>query len=228
MTPPAASEPPPLDSAYINAMAHFYRGELSRSLVWRQRLDTTTTWAITTTSTLCMVGFSFPAVPHFIFFFNLLIVGIMLWIESRRYRFYDAYRARVRMLECHFLMPIVAQKSGMLQGNWRELLCEDLILPAFKISAMEAVGRRLKRNYGFLFAIIWIAWLVKIIQHAPGPIHSWADFYAALAVGQVPEWLVAIPLFGSFVAVVGIIGYATLKTSGEFSEFSRSKSLWRM
>jgi uncharacterized membrane protein len=229
MTPSAASEPPPpLDPAYVNAMSHFYRGELGRTLVWRQRLDTTTTWAITTTSTLCTVAFSFPVVPHFIFFFNLVIVAIMLWIESRRYRFYDAYRARVRMLECHFLVPIVAQKAGMLQGNWRGLLCEDLILPAFKISTFEALGRRLKRNYGFLFSIIWLAWLVKIFLHAPGPIHSWADFYAALAVGQLPGWVTAILLVGTFIGVVGIISYATLKTSGEFSEFGRSKALWRL
>ena len=27
---------------YINAMVHFYRGEMHRSQVWRTRLDTTT------------------------------------------------------------------------------------------------------------------------------------------------------------------------------------------
>src|SRR5712671_3573233 len=119
MTPPPSPNPtPPADPAYVNAMSHFYRGELGRMLVWRQRLDTTTTWAITTTSTLCTVAFSFQAVPHFIFFFNLVIVSIMFWIEARRYRFYDAYRARVRLLESHFLVPIVLQKTGLLQGDW--------------------------------------------------------------------------------------------------------------
>ena len=77
-------------------MSHFYRGELSRSMVGRQRLDATTTWAITTTSTICTVAFSLRDVPHLIFFFNLAVVSVMLWIEARRYRFYDAYRARVR------------------------------------------------------------------------------------------------------------------------------------
>ena len=89
------------DQGYITAMSHFYRGEIGRIMVWRQRLDTTTTWAITTTGTIFTVAFSFEKVPHLIFFFNLAIVLMMLWIEARRYRFYDAFRARVRMLEAH-------------------------------------------------------------------------------------------------------------------------------
>ncbi len=50
------------------AMPHFYRGQLARIIIWRQRLDTTTTWAITTTSTIFTVAFTLPEVPHLIFF----------------------------------------------------------------------------------------------------------------------------------------------------------------
>ena len=209
-------------------MSHFYRGELGRTLVWRQRLDTTTTWAITTTSTLCTIAFSFQGVSHFIFVINLAIVSIMLWIEARRYRFYDAYRARVRLLETHFLVPIVLQKSNLLQGDWRKLMCEDLILPAFKITTFEALGRRLKRNYGFLYAIIWAAWVAKIFMHAPAPIHSMADFYAELSVGQLPGWLMATLLFGSLTAVVGMNIYVSVKFTSEIGEFGRPKALWRI
>ena len=86
--------------------------------------------------------FRSPQVPHIIFFFNILIVWVMLWIEARRYRFYDAFRARVRMLEAHFLVPIVSRNTSLLQGDWQKLVCEDLLLPSFKISRFEAVGRR--------------------------------------------------------------------------------------
>ena len=34
------------DQGYVTAMSHFYRGEIGRMMVWRQRLDTTTTWAL--------------------------------------------------------------------------------------------------------------------------------------------------------------------------------------
>ena len=155
------------DHGHITAMAHFYRGEVGRIMVWRQRLDTTTTWAITSTCTIFTVAFSFREVPHLIFFFNLAIVVIMLWIEARRYRFYDAFRARARMLEAHFLVPILLRKHSKLEGNWRKLVAEDLLIPAFKVTMFESIGRRLKRNYAFIALIILSAWITKIFIHPP-------------------------------------------------------------
>ena len=95
------------DPGYVNAMSHFYRGEMGRIMVWRQRLDITTNWAITSSTAIITIAFTTREVPHIIFFFNLAIVWAMLWIEARPYRFYDAFRARVRMLEAHFLVPMV-------------------------------------------------------------------------------------------------------------------------
>jgi uncharacterized membrane protein len=106
------------DPGYVNAMSHFYRGEMGRSMVWRQRLDVTTNWAITSSTAIITIAFSTREVPHIIFFFNLAIVAVLLWIESRRYRFYDAFRARIRMLEAHFLVPMVMENRELLQGEW--------------------------------------------------------------------------------------------------------------
>src|SRR5438045_7680602 len=83
------------DPSYVNAMSHFYRGELGRIMAWRARLDNTTNWAITVTSSIFTISFSLSQVPHIIFFFNIAIVWVILWIEARRYRFYDAFLARV-------------------------------------------------------------------------------------------------------------------------------------
>ena len=227
--PPKPGTHPRLDPSYVNAMAHFYRGELGRIMAWRARLDSTTNWASTTTSTIFTVAFSLDRVPHIIFFFNLGIVWIMLWIEARRYRFYDAFRARVRMLEAHFLVPIVAQNSTLLQGDWQKLVCADLLLPSFKISAFEAVGRRLKRNYIFIFLIILTAWVTKIFLHAQPHIDSFASFYAALRVGpSIPSWLVAGIFIGTFVSVIGITIYIGKNTHGEISEFGAHRTLWRL
>src|SRR5215208_5700437 len=71
------------DPGYVNAMSHFYRGELGRSMVWRQRLDMTTNWAITSSTAIITIAFSTRAVPHIIFFFNLAIVAVLLWIEAQ-------------------------------------------------------------------------------------------------------------------------------------------------
>lgn len=226
----AAKPPPKFDSSYVTAMSHFYRGELGRIMAWRGRLDNTTNWAITTSSTIFTVAFSFERVPHIIFFFNVAIVWVMLWIEARRYRFYDAFRARVRMLEAHFLVPIVAQNTALLQGDWQKLVCEDLLLPSFKISKFEALGRRLKRNYGFIFVIILVAWITKIFLHeAPGnPITDFRSFYLALKIGALPSWVVALMFISTFASVMGIIFYISRKTSGEISEFGTHRSLWRI
>jgi uncharacterized membrane protein len=216
------------DPGYVNAMSHFYRGELSRIMVWRQRLDITTNWAITSSTAIITIAFANPAVPHIIFFFNLAIVWGMLWIEARRYRFYDAFRARVRMLEAHFLVPMVMENRDMLQGEWKKLVCEDLILPCFKISKLEAVGRRLKRNYVFIFILIMVAWVTKIFLHAPMAMDSVPSFYRALRVGHIPAWLVAFFFVVTLVSVIGITIYVGKKTSGEISEFRAHRSLWRI
>ena len=224
---------PLYDQGYINTMVHFYRGELGRIMSWRQRLDTTTTWAITSTTTIFTVAFTVPAVPHIIFFFNIAIVWIMLWIEARRYRFYDAFRARVRMLEAHFLLPMVLQSKSMLQGDWQKLVCEDLLLPSFKISRFEAIGRRLKRNYSFIFILILIAWLAKIFLHAKyyigkEHIETPIDFYHALKVAGFPAWFVAFIFVATFLTVIGVNVYISRKTTGEISEFGTHRTLWRI
>lgn len=210
-------------------MSHFYRGELGRIMSWRQRLDVTTSWAITVTSSIFTIAFSFRDVPHLIFFFNIAVVWMLLWIEARRYRFYDAFRARVRMLEAHFLVPIVSQNTEMLQGEWQKLVCEDLLLPSFKISRFEALGRRLKRNYVFIFLIILVAWITKIFLHAEPRITSFASFYEALKVGtSIPSWLVATLFVLTFSTVIGIAIYIGKKSTGEISEFGTHRSLWRI
>ena len=188
----------------------------------------TTNWAITSSTAIITIAFSSREVPHIIFFFNLAIVWVMLWVEARRYRFYDAFRARVRMLEAHFLVPMVMENRDLLQGEWKKLVCEDLILPSFKISKLEAVGRRLKRNYVFIFVLILVAWVTKIFLHGPAAMNNFSSFYHALRVGHIPSWLVASVFVGTFASVIGITIYVSKKSSGEISEFGTHRSLWRI
>src|SRR5256714_15551473 len=68
------------DPGYVNAMSHFYRGEMGRIMVWRQRLDVNTNWAINSTTAIITISFSTREVPHIIFFFYLALVGVLLWI----------------------------------------------------------------------------------------------------------------------------------------------------
>ena len=45
---------------YVTAVAHFYRAEMHRSLVWRSRLDTTTNWAVVATVAILTFSFNNP------------------------------------------------------------------------------------------------------------------------------------------------------------------------
>ncbi len=218
------------DTSYVNAMSHFYRGELGRIMAWRTRLDATTNWAITVTSTVFTVAFSIRDVPHGIFFFNIAVVWMLLWIESRRYRFYDAFRARVRLLEAHFLVPMILRNTNLLQGDWQRMMCEDLLLPSFKISKFEALGRRLKRNYVYLFILILGAWMTKIFMHAPVTVCSWETFFNAVAAGHgMPPWLVISVFIATFVGVVSMSLYISHASPGEFNEFgTRNRAQWKI
>ena len=100
------------------------------------------------------------------------------------------------------------------------MLAEDLLVPGFKISKFEALGRRLKRNYVFIFIIILVAWITKIFLHAQPAITNWRSFYDALSVGtSIPSWLVAIFLFATLGSVLGVAYWAAARLPGEFTDF---------
>ncbi|HEY9009509.1 MAG TPA: DUF2270 domain-containing protein, partial [Devosia sp.] len=100
---PAARAALPSNSAEAtNAMVHYYRAEMARMTSWRNRLDQTSNWAITVTAALLSVSLSTPAAHHGVLLFALLLVSLLLYVEARRYRFYDVYRMRVRQFERHY------------------------------------------------------------------------------------------------------------------------------
>jgi uncharacterized membrane protein len=81
------------DSAGLgSAMAHAHRGEIDRVGTWRQRLDQTTTWAVTLLAAILTWAFSSPDNPHFIILVGVVVATIFLGIEARRYRDYDLFR----------------------------------------------------------------------------------------------------------------------------------------
>jgi uncharacterized membrane protein len=142
-------------------MAHFYRGEMNRLTIWRTRMDATTNWAILSTIGLLSFSFRNPNADA-TFIFMIASLWFLLTVESRRYRFYDVWRWRLRILEAHFLVPVVAKQLNTIQGPWRDDLCGDLLYPTFKMSMGEAMGRRLLRNYIYLFGLVLVASLAHV------------------------------------------------------------------
>src|SRR5437764_15288953 len=70
---------------FNTAMVHFYRGEVQRSNTWRNRLDTTTNWAVITAGATLSFVFSSPNNPHFVIPINSILVAFFLLLYSRLY-----------------------------------------------------------------------------------------------------------------------------------------------
>lgn len=83
---------------FVNALSHYYRGEMSRMMSWRDRLDRTTNWAIGAVAAMLSVSLSSPEAHHGVLLFAMVLVFLLLAIESRRYRFFHVYRSRVRLI----------------------------------------------------------------------------------------------------------------------------------
>ncbi len=180
---------------FNTAMIHFYRGEVQRSNTWRNRLDTTTNWAVLTAGATLSFVFSSPNNPHFVIPINSILVAIFLLMEARRYRYYEIWSSRVRVIETGYFAQMLAPDGVEPDKAWAEHLANDLITPHFTISEWEAIGRRLRRNYLWIFALLALSWNLKVYLH-PLPAHSFESFLDRATVGIVP---------GSLVFICGVI-----------------------
>ncbi|AWN52963.1 DUF2270 domain-containing protein [Methylobacterium sp. 17Sr1-1] len=194
---------PKTPSETITVLAHYHRAEIARMAGWRDRIDRTTNWAITVIAAMLSVSLSTPTAHHGVLLFCMLLVMLLLSIEARRYRFFDVYRTRVRQLERHYYAEVFAPGHTPDPG-WTRLLAEDLRHPMFHISLREAFGRRLRRNYGWMFAILLLAWVLKITSArlqevggqagAPAGVaettHGIPEILAGAGLGPLPGWLV--------------------------------------
>jgi uncharacterized membrane protein len=176
-------------SEFTTAMAHLFRAEISRANVWRQRLDTTTNWAVVTTGAVITFAFS-SQLPgsHSMIILNTLLVTLFLFIETRRYRYYELWSFRVRLMETDFFAAMLVPPFSPA-ADWAESLAETLLQPAFPISTLEALGRRLRRNYVWIFLLLALVWLLKIWM-TPAPAASWDEMLSRAAIGGIPGTVV--------------------------------------
>ena len=185
--------------ADITALSHLYRGELYRSTVWRTRLDTTTNWAVLTTGIALSLTFSSESASPLPLVLVGLLVTTFLYIEARRYRFFDFWRMRAHVLEVYFFGPILRGHGVQVENGWNEILYQDYQAPNLHITYAEAVGRRLRHNYSWIFAIQVTAYLGKLLIH-PVPVASLQEFWMRAAIGPIP---------GQFVVLAGLAFHAT-------------------
>ncbi len=174
-------------SEFTTAMVHFFRAEIQRANVWRQRLDTTTNWAVLTTGAAIALAFD-PNGFHGVIILNTLLITLFLYIEARRYRYYELWSYRVRLMETDFYAAMLVPPFHPAP-DWAESLAENLLHPDFPISLWEALGRRLRRNYLWIYLILGISWLAKLTMY-PTMIQHWDELMQRAAIGSIPGILV--------------------------------------
>lgn len=217
-------------SEFTTAMVHFHRAEISRSNTWRMRLDNTTNWAVITTGAVISFAFASPQNHSGVFILNSLLVMIFLWIEARRYRYYELWSLRTRLMETDFFAAMLVPPFTP-QPEWAEKLSESLLRPEFPISMWEALGRRFRRNYFWIFQVLSLSWAFKVYLH-PVPAPTWADFVSRAALGNISGWtMITIGLvFNGLLTLAGVLTAGLTRTSGEvlpkFGDVPVLKALW--
>src|SRR5689334_15331229 len=189
-TPPATQKPE-FTAAEIGALAHLYRGEVYRSTVWRTRLDSSTNWAVVTTGIALSATYANAEASPLPMVLVGLLVSVFLLFEARRYRYFNVWRARARLLETDFYAPMLRGEGAAREARWTELLANDLRHPHYHISYTRAIGRRLRRTYAWIFAIQAIAYYGKLAIH-PVPLVTLADLWERAAIGPIPGGLVVV------------------------------------
>lgn len=188
---------PATSSEYITALAHYHRAEIARMAGWRDRIDRTTNWAITGAGAMLSLSLSSTA-HHGMLLFTMLLVMLFLIIEARRYRFFDVYRARVRLVERNYFSPLFAP-GKQVDPAWARALGGSLDTPKFMVSFHSAMARRLRRNYVWIFLMILLAWVLKLSTPKLQDAGVGGDAVASLrelvdnaALGFLPGWLVVL------------------------------------
>lgn len=202
-------------SEFVTAMVHLFRAEIQRANVWRQRLDTTTNWAVVSTGATLSIAFSQPDIHHGIIILNTMLVMWFLFIEARRYRYYELWSYRVRLMETDFYAAMLVPPFHP-SPEWAESLAENLLSPSFPISIWEAFGRRLRRNYYWIFLILYASWAAKIWLF-PQPAASWGEFVQRSVVGPVSGEIMIVLGFGLYFSLL-VVALATIsltQASGE-------------
>jgi hypothetical protein len=100
--------------------------------------------------------------------------------------------------------------------EWAENLAENLLTPSFPISMWEAFGRRLRRNYLWIYLILFVSWMGKSYLF-PEPAASIAEFTQRGAVGPIPGiFMISFGLvYHIFLLMIAIGTVGMTKATGE-------------
>jgi uncharacterized membrane protein len=157
------------------------------------------------------------------------MIANFLAIEARRFRVFSVYRARVRMLEENFYLPLIRRSLVSPISDWSELVASDLDAPKFKNTYLEALLFRLRRNYVWLFGIVLVTWIVKLFIH-PTPAEHLSDLFSRMGIGPISSWLVlaVVALFYLAVTVPLFTAHGKKAAQDEIRGVERELAHWKV
>ncbi len=205
-----------LDHGDFNAaMIHLYRAEITRANAWRARLDVSTNWAIISTGATITIGFGESNVHHSVMLLNLVLVTLFLFIEARRYRYFELWSYRIRLMEMNFFGALLVPPFQPA-ADWAQNLAESLQRPRFTVSYWEAFGRRLRRNYVWIYLVVQITWLAKLLL-MPGDPLTLRRLVIRSSLGLVPGGAVLgmVLVFDLILVFIAIYTLRLHEASGE-------------
>jgi uncharacterized membrane protein len=187
---------------FTTAMVHFYRGEMQRANMWRNRLDVTTNWAVVATAAAMTYAFGEANTHHSVILLITVLVTLFFFIEARRLRYYELWSYRTRLIETDFFAAMLVPPFRP-HPQWSENLAGSLLRPELPISMQNALGSRLRRNYMWIYLVLAVAWLSKLVAY-PGVITDWAQLPLRASIGRFPGWLVLLLWLGFYLTLIAI------------------------
>jgi uncharacterized membrane protein len=206
------SAPPVRSTNAVNALIHLYRAEVSRMTAYRQRLDTTTNWGITSSALVTTFALGNIQISHAAFLFLMCINMFFLVVEARRFQVYEAARFRVLILERYFYPEVLGDR---VPPRWLDSLLDSLKTPFSypSVGVLGAIGWRLRRNYLWLYLIVLVTWLAKLnlVGGPLSPTEPAADLVRRAGIGSVPGVMVwaAVGVFYVVLAAIALLAKRT-------------------
>lgn len=149
-----------IQDKYLQVVAHFYRGEMNRMTVYRQRLDTTTQYTISLSSIMIIYYMSYNCSIYFPLFILFLIM-FFCFLETRRYQYFLISQKRIKLLEEGFFINTIFNDDNT-NIEWKHNFINNLKNTNYIFPFHKSFIIRYKRYYIWITDFILGCWLLKL------------------------------------------------------------------
>jgi uncharacterized membrane protein len=186
----------------------------------RQRLDTTTSWAITSSALVTTFTLGNTQISHAAILFLIFLNFFFLQVEARRFCAYEAGRYRVLLLERWFYAEILGET---VDPQWTRALIRALRTHYPRVSFAGALGWRLRRNYLWMYLTVLLVWVGKLALSGGPMTDLHIDLAERAGVGSIPGVVVWAVVTLFYVLLILLAMYAKrLHPMGDESSTERS------